>query len=167
MKSTERVILESLLTPDAPANSLLPLDAIEAMDADLVANTERKRNLMAQNLGHICQSLLKLKGLIKGSSKTSMELYADLRTLDQGIITGYIYMLGKYGSTQNEFLDKLAATFRMHQQSEETKNPEFYENLKKQREEFIDKSLKSVVGKKEVSPEFAEKVRKTMTGGGQ
>lgn len=165
MKSTERVILESLLTPDAPANSLLPLDAIEAMDADLVANTERKRNLMAQNLGHVCKSLLKLKGLITGASKTSMELYADLRTLDQGIITGY--MLGKYGSTQNEFLDQLATTFRMARQAEETKNPEFYEGLKKQREEFIDKSLKSVVGKKEISPEFAEKARKMMTGGGQ
>ena len=160
MKSTERVILESILCADAPANSLLPLDAFESMDIDVVANTQKKRRVIAANLANVCQTILKIKDQIITDGKKDQQTLLELKTLDHGIIAGY--MLGKYGSPQNEFLDQLASSFRMAKQTREAKDPEFYEKIKKEKEEFLNKCLNKSVKEGGVSEDFANKVRNLM-----
>ena len=167
MKSTERVLLEALCSPRSVASVLLPVDSIEAIDEDMVANTQDKRRLMARSLSISSQQQLAIKNKmiemcdkIGGTKDISNKLWVIIcDALDSSLATGYL--LGKFGQ-KNEFLDELAGKFRMERQKEETKFPELFEKIKKDRAERVNKSLNEVQRDQGASDEFVNKVRKQL-----
>jgi len=167
MKSTERVLLEALCSPQAVASTLLPVDSIEAADDDVVANTQGKRQMLAKAVSISSRQHLALKNkMIELCEKLSNEKSTQDKlwmiicdSLDSALSTGYI--IGKFAQ-KNEYLDDLAAKFRMERQKEETQFPELFERIKKEREERVNRSLNEVQKENGASDEFLNKVRKSL-----
>lgn len=158
-KTSERIILDYIMSPGGIYRDGEIIDQYEKLDEEHVANTHEKRALLAYMISTSCQHYnISRQKLMQSFPKDASEKFArglDIKTIgqmlaidmiehaDKAAIMGFI--IGRY-SQNNEVLD----TFVNHclEMLDEAcrKSPEIIEDYKRQREEkmarTIEKTLK-------------------------
>lgn len=147
-----RVLLKTLLHPITGPRNEIHLDHIETADSFFgVANTAQKRKALAMAVTNTSSAYHDYK---KEVADTVDTLFEDKKvratvegllenSLDKALITGYL--IGKYASESNEYLDQICAKMRVDLQNLETTFPQLYESGKKLRKVMLEETKKDYI----------------------
>jgi len=153
MKTNERIILGALLRPSAEAVEGIILDTFEAMEDIDVANTHRKRVLLASGVADTMRAHVdirlglreKITQIVKEMEEKKCDLAKQAEVIysliscimDSTVAQGYI--VGKYAQN-NEQLDPIAEEIKKSNKEHREKNPLAAQLIDQMKKDQFDKA---------------------------